>query len=268
MIALLLLAGVSASTAESQQPPQQPKSDTQAPAPANNSGQSIVVTVNQPPGQEQRAQPSQATSDQNSGTSPDIRMVRVTETIAFFTFALVVVGGWQAWTYFETLRANKVIERAYLSPAFQTAAYQDELHNFETRVTLSNTGHTPAYDVKFRAAIQVVPFPVPSDFEFRLPIETAGMSSSFIAPGADKFISRVLPLRVPDADVAGIKHGGPPSCLLSWGLVNYRDAFKKPRYLKYAFVVRWIESTATDKTGAPLPPQQVSSDTAEHNNAD
>ena len=34
-----------------------------------------------------------------------------------------------------------------------------------------------------------------------------------------------------------IRRGEPPECLAMWGVINYRDAFGKPRYTKFAFIV-------------------------------
>jgi hypothetical protein len=160
--------------------------------------------------------------------------------------------------------------RAYLSATFNAAFYQDANPVFEAQALLTNRGSTPAYDVTFRAAVGILPSPIPDDFEFPLPDDTAGVSVSFIAPGLAKIITRNLPNRVPDNEVAAIKQCGPPHCFAMWGIVNYRDAFSEPRYVKFAFMVRWIgwiEGMGKDKDGNPLPPQIVSEDTGRHNEA-
>jgi hypothetical protein len=160
--------------------------------------------------------------------------------------------------------------RAYLSAAFQTAIYQDADHIFEVQTTIANRGNTPAYNVTFRATVDVVPFPIPDDFDFPLPASTAGGSVSFIAPGLTKFITRGLAYRVPDNDIDAIKHGAPPRCLLMWGMVNYEDAFKQDRFLKFAFIVSWVDwlpGKDKDKDGNPMPPKIVSHDTTHHNEA-
>jgi hypothetical protein len=161
--------------------------------------------------------------------------------------------------------------RAYLYAAFNTATFQDAHHVFEVQVVLSNRGNTPAYDVTFRAVAQIVSVPFPDDFTFPLPSDTAGTSVSLIAPGTTKLMARQVSSRVPDDQVDAIKVGGPPRCLAMWGIVKYRDAFKEPRQLRFAFTVAWIpwvEGRDKDKDGNPLPPQIMSYDTAHHNDSD
>jgi hypothetical protein len=160
--------------------------------------------------------------------------------------------------------------RAYLHTAFEFAFFQDANHVFEVRASLVNRGNTPAYDVTFRAAAQIVPAPIPDDFAFPLPDESAGASVSLIAPNMTKTIGRAVAGRVPDDQVQGIKLGNPPRCLAMWGIVNYKDAFNEPRHLRFAFVVTWtpwVEGMGKDNEGNPLPEQQFSHDTTHHNDS-
>jgi len=167
--------------------------------------------------------------------------------------------------------ATELHSRAYLSVVFETAIFQDANNNFEARVTFRNTGNTPAYDVVFRSTAQIVPVPLADDFAFPLPDDAAGTSVSLIAPGTTKFIRRIVPDRVPDNQVEGIKAVGPPRALAIWGIVKYRDAFKQIRQTRFAFIIYWmpwIEGKDKDKDGNLLPPQVFSYDTARHNDAD
>lgn len=160
--------------------------------------------------------------------------------------------------------------RAYLYAGLHMATYQDADHVFEIRAFLANRGNTPAYNVTFKATLALLPSPIPDDFEFPLPADTAGTSVSFMAPGVTKLITRGLPERVPDEDVEAIKRGRPPRCLAMWGIVDYQDAFKEPRVLKFAFSVSWIGWVAgkgVDKDGNPLPENALSHDTNHHNEA-
>jgi hypothetical protein len=160
--------------------------------------------------------------------------------------------------------------RAYLFANFNAAIHQDGDHVFEAQTLLVNRGNTPAYDVTFRATVGILPSPIPDDFKFPLPDDTAGTSVSLIAPGLTKIITRSLPNRVPDEDVASIKRCGPPKCLAMWGIVNYRDAFKQTRYLKFAFTIHWIpwlKGKGLDKEGNPIPEQAMSYDTTHFNEA-
>jgi hypothetical protein len=160
--------------------------------------------------------------------------------------------------------------RAYLSAGFNASIYQDANHVFEATAFLVNRGSTPAYDVTFRASVDILPFPIPENFDFPLPEETAGTSVSLIAPGLMKTFTRPLSRKVPDDEVDAIKRGGPPQCFLMWGIVKYRDAFKESRYVKFAFKmfwIGWVEGMDRDQDGNPKPPQMMSEDTNRHNEA-
>jgi hypothetical protein len=157
-----------------------------------------------------------------------------------------------------------------LSVFFNTAVFQDANHVFEAQAVIRNHGNTPAYDVTFRAVAQIVPLPLPEEFEFLLPASTAGSSVSLMAPGTTKLINRAVSSRIPDSEVDTIKRGNGQNVLAMWGVVEYRDAFKQPRYTKCAFTINWIPWLAgmdKDKDGNLLPPQIMSYDTARHNEA-
>lgn len=161
--------------------------------------------------------------------------------------------------------------RAYLSAAFNSAIFQDANHVFEVQAILHNHGSTPAYEVTFRAAAGIIPAPIPEDFAFPLPDNSAGASVSFLAPGTHKLITRSVLGRVHDDEVDSIKRGIPPRCLAIWGVVRYRDAFDKPRQLRFAFAVNWIpwvKGMDKDRDGNPLPEKMFSTDTTHHNDAD
>jgi hypothetical protein len=143
--------------------------------------------------------------------------------------------------------------RAYLSAGINAAMFQDENHVFEVQAVLRNHGNTPAYDVTFRSVADIIEAPIPDDFAFPLPDETASTSVSFMAPGTNKLITRSLTERVSDDQVEGIKRSTPPKVLAMWGTVKYKDAFGEYRNLKFAFIV---------------PEPVMSSDTARHNEAD
>jgi hypothetical protein len=161
--------------------------------------------------------------------------------------------------------------RPYLSAAFNTAIFQDGNHVFEVQALLRNHGNTPAYDVTFRAVAQIVPIPLPEDFAFSLPNDAAGASSSLMAPGMTKLLTRRVSSRVPDDQIDSIKLGDPPRGLAMWGLVKYRDAFMKNRQLRFAFTVTWlpwVKGMEMDKDGNIRPEQIFSHDTTHHNDSD
>lgn len=152
--------------------------------------------------------------------------------------------------------------RAYLSVAFHDAVYQDPTHIFEAIAMVVNRGNTPAYEVTFEAAADIIPLPVPDDFDFPLTADNVGSSVSIIEPQGNKIMRRVVSTgRVPDEDVESIKRGGPARCLGMWGILSYKDAFREPRYVKFAFTVYWA---GTRKDGSSI---IMSADTAHHNDS-
>ena len=55
-----------------------------------------------------------------------------------------------------------------------------------------------------------------------------------------------------------------------WGVVNYWDAFGKPRYVKFAFTLfwqPWLAGMEKDKDGALKDEPMFSRDTPTHNEA-
>jgi hypothetical protein len=161
--------------------------------------------------------------------------------------------------------------RAYLSVFFEEAMYQDINHVFEVSAVIKNYGNTPAYDVGFKAVAQVVPMPLPEEFAYPLPDNSAATSVSLIAPGTTKTITRAVSGRVSDNKVEAIKRASPPQCLAMWGIVNYRDAFNKTRHTKFAFTLfwrPWVVGMDKDSTGNPKPEPVYSRDTSHHNEAD
>jgi hypothetical protein len=69
--------------------------------------------------------------------------------------------------------------RAYLCVNYGAAFFQNNLPGtpFEVQLMLINSGQTPAYKVRFKAQIDVLPYPLPTDFAFAAP-ENPGDSES------------------------------------------------------------------------------------------
>ncbi|MGA8029333.1 MAG: hypothetical protein WB992_19500 [Bryobacteraceae bacterium] len=167
--------------------------------------------------------------------------------------------------------AMELQSRAYLSVLFSSALYQDANHVFEVEAAIRNHGNTPAYGVVFKSAVQITPMPIPEDFSFPLPDDSAGPSVSLLAPGTTKVFSRAVSARVSEDSVESIKRGGPPQCLAMWGIVNYLDAFNKTRYTKFAFTLYWrpwIPGKDRDEHGDLRDEPVYSRDMLYHNEAD
>lgn len=148
--------------------------------------------------------------------------------------------------------------RAYISVAFYGMVPQDTAAGtrFEPRMQMINNGNTPAYDVTFRAAADVLPQPVPNDFTFPLPDVLPSRSVSVIGPRLTKIIPAVVPKIYPDVEVEQLKKGAGQRIHM-WGVVNYKDAFGIDRFVKFSHSFFWLSDGKS----------VMSSDTARHNDA-
>lgn len=167
-------------------------------------------------------------------------------------------------------RAIELQSRPYLSVFLDRGFYQDANHVFEITAVIRNHGNTPAYDVSFLATLDIIPIPIPEGFTYPLTEANASASASLIAPGTTKLITRIVPQKIPASEVEGIKRGVPPKTLAMWGVVNYRDAFDKPRYVKFAFTLYWqpwLPGMEKDKDGVLKDEPMFSRDTPNHNEA-
>jgi hypothetical protein len=148
--------------------------------------------------------------------------------------------------------------RAYLSVQFYGVVPQNTATGvrFEPRVSVVNLGNTPAYNVVFRTAADVLPLPLPEDFAFPLPAPLPNRSVSTIGPRLNKILHAVVPKIYPDVEVEQLK-GGVGQRIYMWGEVLYRDAFNIDRYVRFSHSFFWLEDGKT----------VMSSDTARHNDA-
>jgi hypothetical protein len=149
--------------------------------------------------------------------------------------------------------------RAYLSVQFDHAIYQDAAHVFEAMAIVVNRGNTPAYDVTFKTAADILPYPTPHDFDFAIPAANIGTSVSMIASGLTKIIRRRVVDPVAEDQIEIIKSGTGTRILKMWGVINYRDAFNEQRYTNFAFNIYWA-GKRPDGTDIIM-----SLDTAHHN---
>jgi hypothetical protein len=115
--------------------------------------------------------------------------------------------------------------------------YQDATHIFEVRPKILNTGHTPARDVRWRIALDILPIDLPAEFRFELPKELLG--GNMISPHQDYQLSASLPNRIPDDEAVEIRDRTGNRSLVVWGYVSYRDALKRRYMCTFAQRVWW-----------------------------
>ncbi len=144
--------------------------------------------------------------------------------------------------------------RAYVSVLLD-GIYQDDTHIFEARPVLRNTGHTPAHAIKWRIKADILPVPLPDDFDFPLPDDTPG--AGILNPQQTGFMSAFLDVdkfpdrRVPEAEMEAIKQGNERG-FYTWGIATYRDAFGIDQYTKFAHLLMWHPTPKVDDKGKPI----------------
>jgi hypothetical protein len=129
--------------------------------------------------------------------------------------------------------------RAYLTVLYGAVVPQDNETKWRTevRLILVNTGHTPAHRVSYRAKTQVLPVPLPDDFDFPLPEGEPG-STSVIGPGQNIIMSSALDRLLTDAEIAGYTTGD--KRVYMWGIAVFTDIFDVPQTVKFCQYVSWL----------------------------
>lgn len=151
---------------------------------------------------------------------------------------------------------TELTSRAYLSVLFSAMVPQNlqTRVRYEPRMTILNNGQTPAYNVNFRIAADVMPFPLRPGFEFPLPPATNNINS--LGPHLTKIISAVVPRLYAPLEVQQITDGVNQRIYV-WGIVTYIDAFKIERSVEFCQSFAWLADGNV-----------MSFDTTEHNRAD
>lgn len=129
--------------------------------------------------------------------------------------------------------------RAYLSIVPGEVIWQNErnMDPFEFHPFMINDGQTPAHDVTYNAAVELLPFPLPADFNFPLP-PLAYPSVSVIGPHQNKFMIIPALRRFTMNELHEILlHGS--MRLYVYGTVTYRDVFTEVWYSNFCFTFNW-----------------------------
>jgi hypothetical protein len=156
-----------------------------------------------------------------------------TVILAYVTYRLVRLGREQS----ETTRAEL---RAYLSVVIGAATYQDRAAGvrFEAKPAILNNGQTPAYNVRYRAKVEILTDSVAGGYTFSAPPDTPRSQSS-IGPRENRLMSAILPHMVPDSEVQDIKDGK-GKALWVWGVVHYDDVFRQPHFTEFCQQLCWF----------------------------
>jgi len=141
---------------------------------------------------------------------------------------------------------SKAQTRAYISVLIGGAIFQDKNHIFEAQPVIVNSGNTPARDIQYRIAADVLPVPLPDEFKF--PLSKLSRGSNILGPQRDGSLGATVPRRIPDDEVAAVKAGLGKS-LYVWGVASYRDIYGTRHRCTFAQQLYWQPSGPASETG-------------------
>jgi hypothetical protein len=140
-----------------------------------------------------------------------------------------------------------MIMRAYVTTVIGGAVYQERREGqsdlkFEGKVTVANTGNTPAKRVRIRKKAAILVIAAIDTFNFPLPDED-GNARTYASIGAHQnyVIESVVPDFIPDEEVAAVKEGN-KKALCIWGEIIYEDIFGTSHCTKFAHWLYWLSS--------------------------
>lgn len=129
--------------------------------------------------------------------------------------------------------------RAYLTVLIGDGVYQDDRMNFAAHPQILNSGHTPARNVRWKIAVDILPVPLPQGYKFRLPDDRHG--GTIIGPGQNAFMSAIYNIRIAEDQVIRVK-AGDRDALYVWGFLAYEDIFGKTHRTTFAQQIYWHQS--------------------------
>ncbi len=130
--------------------------------------------------------------------------------------------------------------RAYLTVTINNGIFQERTRNlkFDVRPTLSNSGNTPAHKITYWANADILPYPLPDDFQLP-PAKNKIQSSYVLGPHQNVVLNAIVDDFVPDEDVKNIKLGKERRAYI-WGEVSYIDAFGDSHRTKFSHSIYWL----------------------------
>jgi hypothetical protein len=153
--------------------------------------------------------------------------------------------------------ANVRQMRAYLTVGLGGVLRQDSSTNyhFEVRMILQNVGNTPAYKEASNIHVDVLPFPLPQDFQFPA-FDDSISSAAVVGPHLSYILTGFATRLYSDDDVHEIEFGSNKR-LYVFGTVKYEDAFGVSRKTDFCQVIEFLKNNGF-----------MSRNTPNHNDAD
>jgi hypothetical protein len=191
------------------------------------------------------------------------------DAAGFFTFWLVIVGGFQALLFYYQLRlirkslldtreaaeaakdsalaasnsvalAERTAQRqlrAYITVEIGSGCNQGGKRKlfFEFRPVIKNVGQTPAYDVEVISKVSVMPLPIPADYNFSL-VPSPIKSVMTLGPQQNRFTAVVLGKKLSLSELREIRNAK-NKAIHVYGTVTYRDVFDVWRHTNYCYSI-------------------------------
>jgi hypothetical protein len=244
----------------------------------------LFASSQKPSSPAQQVSSTKAAGQSDQTKAPDADLTGSTwltkDAAGFFTFALVWVGGIQAWFFWVQLRlirtslvdaktaagaaeraakaTEDAVELSRTTAQMQLRAYivadavdvdithlngpQGEVM-VSVKIAIKNTGQTPAHDLRVVSKTELLRHPIEMPFDFTL-ISGPNPSSSALGPG-----EHTASESKPDAPFDGnamMVATEPESCgrIYTWGTVTYRDVFGGNQWTNFCSSLIFTESEA------------------------
>jgi len=236
----------------------------------------LFASSQKPSGPTQQVSSPKTADQSDQAKAPDADLTGSTwltkDASGFFTFALVWVGGIQAWFFWVQLRliraslvdaktAAGAAERAATATenavelSRQTAERQlrayvhivgkdfliqgDEHERFVNQFSVVNSGQTPAYKLKIDSVVQVLPRPLPENFAFAFIPEGKNRSMMMVGSGRSVGHDSLADAILSDDQLILIMRADSGVRLYSYGTVRYEDCFGHPRFTNFCYFLQW-----------------------------
>jgi Sec-independent protein translocase protein TatA len=135
--------------------------------------------------------------------------------------------------------------RAYLCVNFGAAFFQNNIPGspFEVQLLLINAGQTPAYRVRFKARIDILPCQLPQDFDFEVVDNPEDSESTLGGHAPPITLTKIMSRLCSEKELAEVRSGS--KRLYVFGTVNYCDVYQIPRYANFCYHVAWLQDRRT-----------------------
>ena len=130
--------------------------------------------------------------------------------------------------------------RAYLVVTIGGAVYQEREKGirFAAHPMLTNTGQTPAHNVKVLAKAEIFPVPLPKDTSLSEIGDDLGETILGVNQPAN--MNGIVSVFCHDDEIENIKAASKGKSLYTWGLVTYKDVFGDEHYTRFCQQIYWL----------------------------